>query len=159
MRCWLARGPWFLGLWVVIAGADPADLAAGVLAAALATWASQRLLPAGDAHISFLGSARIALRFLRQAPIAGLDVAWRALDPRLPLRPGVVTFASRFPPGAMRHVFCTLTSLAPGMLPAGADKNDALLIHCLDVDQPVTAQLSQDEALLQQAVGRMRGDG
>ncbi len=159
MRGWLARAPWFLGLWVVIAGADLSDLPVGALAAALATWASLRLLPPGDVYISSLALARIVLRFLYQAPIAGIDVARRALDPKLPLRPGIVTFPSRFPPGATRHVFCTLTSLAPGMLPAGTDEEGALLIHCLDVDQPVAVQLSEEEDLLQQAVGGMRDHG
>jgi len=36
----------------------------------------------------------------------------------------------------------------PGTLPVGTDRNDALVYHCLDLDQPVAAGLARDEALL-----------
>ncbi|MCC6778000.1 MAG: Na+/H+ antiporter subunit E [Hyphomicrobiales bacterium] len=134
----------------MIAGIRPTDLIIGAAAAGVATWASLLLYPAGAVRISLLGVLRAALRVLGQAPVAGVDVAWRALDPRLPLHPGVVTFRPRLPPGTIRHVFCTLTSLAPGVLPGGSE-GDVLLIHCLDVEQPVVAQLSEDESLLLQA--------
>lgn len=147
----MARGAACLALWVVIAGIRPTDLIIGAAAAGVATWTSLLLWPAGAARILLFGVLRAALRVLGQAPVAGMDVAWRALDPRLPLHPGVVTFRPRLPPGTIRHVFCTLTSLAPGTLPGGSDGDDALLIHCLDVEQPVVAQLSEDESLLLQA--------
>jgi multicomponent Na+:H+ antiporter subunit E len=81
-----------------------------------------------------------------------VDVARRALDPRLPLRTGFVAYPVRFPPGAARNAFATLTSLLPGTVPCG-DENHALTYHCLDVDQPVVAQLTADEAALSRALG------
>jgi len=131
----------------VLIGLDPFDLLAGMAAAAAATWTSLRLLPPGGAPPSPAAMARLAPRFLWQSIIAGADVARRALDPRLPLRPGFVAYPVRFPPGTARNVFTTLTSLLPGTVPA-ADENGKLVYHCLDVDQPVLSQLAAEEAAL-----------
>ena len=92
------------------------------------------------------------MRFLYQSVVAGLDVARRALDPRLPLRPGFVTYPVGFPPGTARNAFTTLTSLLPGTVPAG-EEGGAVLYHCLDVDQPVVSQLAAEEAALSRALG------
>jgi multicomponent Na+:H+ antiporter subunit E len=102
----------------------------------------------GPACISLAG---LALRFLYQSVVAGADVARRALDPRLPLRPGFVAYPVRFPPGTARNVFTTLTSLLPGTVPAG-EESGKLLYHCLDVDQPVVSQLAAEEAALSRAL-------
>jgi multicomponent Na+:H+ antiporter subunit E len=152
----LARGAvWrvaaFFGLWLILAGADSADLPIGIVAAVAATWTSLRLLPPGTSRYSPTSVARVALRFLYQSVVAGADVARRALDPRLPLRPGFVAYPVRFPPGAARNAFTSLTSLLPGTVPAG-DENGQLVYHCLDVDQPVVAQLAAEEAALSRAL-------
>ena len=145
------RSLWFLGLWLVIAGAHLADLPAAIVAVVCATWASLRLLPPSGSSVSIPAMVLLALGFLGQSIVAGLDVARRALDPRLPLRPGFVTYEIGYPPGATRNIFTTLTSLLPGTVPAG-DDGAALVYHCLDVDQPVAAQLTAEEAALSRAL-------
>jgi multicomponent Na+:H+ antiporter subunit E len=141
------RAAWFLGIWLVMAGAHVADLPAAVVAVVLATWASLRLLPPGGPRISVPAVARLVLDFLYQSVVAGVDVARRALDPRLPLKPGFVTYPIGLPPGAARNIFTTLTSLLPGTVPA-ADEGRKLVYHCLDLDQPVFSQLAAEEAAL-----------
>lgn len=148
----LARAAGLLILWLVLAGTDLADLPAGIAAAFAATLTSLRLLPPGPARTLPLALARLALRFLCQSAIAGLDVAWRALDPRLPLRPGFVNYPVRFSPGAARNAFAALTSLLPGTVLA-TDERGHLVYHCLDVDQPVMSQLVAEEAALARAIG------
>jgi len=144
----------FLGLWLIlIGGPDPANRPAGVVAILAAIWTSLRLLPSSGARVAPVALARLALRFLHQSVVAGWDVAWRALDPRLPLRPGFVVYPARLPPGPALNAFCTLTSLAPGTLPAGPDESGAIVVHCLDVGQPVAAHLATDERLFAQALG------
>jgi multicomponent Na+:H+ antiporter subunit E len=122
------------------------------LTAAAATWASLRLLPPGPWRLRPVALVRLALRFLWQSIVAGADVARRALDPRLPLRPGFVTYPVGFPPGTARNVFTSLTSLLPGTVPAG-DENGQIIYHCLDLDQPVVFQLAAEEAALSRALG------
>jgi multicomponent Na+:H+ antiporter subunit E len=147
-RGWLARTAGFFAFWVVLSGLNPVDLLVGVLAAVIATWTSLRLLPPGEWIFRPIALTRLALRFLRQSVGAGIDVAWRALDPRLPLRPGFVVYPVRFPPGTARNTFTSLTSLLPGTVPAG-EENGQLVYHCLDVDQPVVAE----EAAMSRALG------
>jgi multicomponent Na+:H+ antiporter subunit E len=153
------RAVTFLVLWLVlVGGVDPADRPAGILAIAAATWASLRLLPAAPRRLSPTALARLALRFFRQSIVAGVDVAWRALDPRLPLRPGFVTYAAHLPPPAL-HALCSLMSLSPGTLPAGRNESGAIVVHCLDVGQQIAANLAADERLLTLALGREPTDG
>jgi multicomponent Na+:H+ antiporter subunit E len=147
-----SRAIWFIALWLVIAGADPADLPAGAAAVVAATWTSLRLLPPSGVRGLPAAMVRLAPRFLYQSVIAGADVARRALDPRLPLRPGFVAYPVGFPPGTTRNVFTTLTSLLPGTVPIGTESS-ALVYHCLDVDQPVVSQLAAEEAALTRALG------
>jgi multicomponent Na+:H+ antiporter subunit E len=140
-------------LWLVLSGAEPTGLPAGTVAVIAATWASLKLLPSGTWRLAPAALLRALARFLHQSIVAGADVAWRALDPRLPLRPGFVTCSVRVAPGAARSAVCAVASLLPGTLPAGVNERGALLIHCLDTDQPVAAQFTEDEAMLMTAAG------
>jgi multicomponent Na+:H+ antiporter subunit E len=152
LRSALVRAACFAMLWLVLAGVDPGDLPAAAVAVAAATFVSLRLLPAGRFRLSPAGVTQLALRFPVQAVIAGVDVARRALDPRLPLRPGFVTFSPRLPPGVARDAFCALASLMPGTLPADTGADGTLLVHCLDIGQPAVEQLALEEARFMRAL-------
>jgi multicomponent Na+:H+ antiporter subunit E len=153
MRGASARAAGFIGCWLIFTGGNPSDLPAGAVAVAAATWTSLHLMPPGSGHLHPLRLAGFVSRFLRQAVIAGFDVAWRALHPRLPLQPGFVTYQPLYPPGTKRNAFCAVTSLLPGTLPCGPAAEGGLLIHCLDQTQPVTDQLAVEEALLARTFG------
>jgi multicomponent Na+:H+ antiporter subunit E len=158
-RVAVTRAACFLAFWILIAGTETADLIVGVLAAVVATWASLRLLPPGPRRLSFFALARQAPRFVYQSIVAGFEVAWRALDPRLPLAPGFVIYRPRLPPGATQNTFCTIMAMLPGTLPSGTDENGGLVIHCLDKNQPVAEQLAEEEALLMRALRSENTDG
>lgn len=145
------RATVFLCLWLVIAGANTKDIPAAVSAIALATWASLHLLERSGARRSPRAMAQLALLFLYQSVVAGADVARRALDPRMPLRPGFVAYPTGLPRGMRRNVFTTLTSLLPGTVPAGEDDGN-ILYHCLDVGQSIVAELAAEEAALVRAL-------
>ena len=141
------------GFWLILSEFSAVDLLVGALAALMATVVSRRLLPPGPWTLRPVVLAGLAVRFLRQSIWAGIDVAWRALDPRLPLRPGFVNYRPQLPPGPARNAFLTMMSLLPGTLPCGPDEEGALAIHCLDVSQPVVEQLTAEEAAFSRAVG------
>lgn len=153
-RAAAARAGLFLAFWLMISGWAPADFPVGFAAVAAATWTSLRFLPPKGSRLRAASLARLGLSFLRQSIVSGTDVAWRALNPRLPLQPGFVACPLRLPPGGERSAFCALSSLMPGTLPTGADENGALLVHCLDIGQPVAANLATEERLFIRAVGR-----
>ena len=142
----------------VLTGHDAADLIAGAVAAASAAWASLRLFAPtpGDLRLSML--ARLALRFPYHSLVAGMDVARRALDPRLPLRCGFILYPAALPPGPKRQAFTSVMSLLPGTVPAGANEGE-LLIDCLDVGQPVAAQSAAEEALFARVFGGTHRNG
>ena len=152
-RCAAVRAAGFLALWLALAGADPADLPAVVVAVVAATWASLRLLPPSPRRLAPGGAAWFALHFLRQSVVGGMDVAWRAFDPRLPLRPGFVVYPVQLPSGPARYAFSALMSLVPGTTPAGLDESGGLVVHCLDIDQPVVEQLAAEETKFTRAWG------
>lgn len=157
MRSWLVRVGIFFAFWVIIAGIKPADLVVGLIAALIAAAVSLQLLPPrqGRVHPATLG--RLVLRFLRQSVGAGINVAWRALHPRLPLRTGFVIYNSRLPAGTTRDAFCTMTSLLPGTLPSGPAEQGGLLVHCLDVGQPMVEQLAAEEEVFAKVIGGADG--
>ena len=157
-RSWLVRTVAFLGFWLILFGLDPADFAVAVTASVVATWVSLWLLPPGQLKVSPVALTEFVLRFLYKSTAAGIEVAWRALDPRLPLRPGFVVYRTHLPPGVARSAFCTETSLLPGTLSCGSDEEGALAIHCLDVTRPAVEQLAAEEALFTRALGGPRGD-
>jgi multicomponent Na+:H+ antiporter subunit E len=145
------RAAWFICLWLVLAGADPGDIPAATAAVAAATWTSLRLLEPNASRRSPRAIVQLVLLFLYHSIVAGADVARRALDPRLPLCPGFVAYPTRLSPGMRRNVFTTLTSLLPGTVPTGEEKGQ-LVYHCLDVKQPVVAELAAEEAALVRAL-------
>jgi len=149
----ISRAAGFFGFWLVLTGADAGDRAAGLVAAVAATWASLRLMPAQQWSLRPIKLAGYVLHFLRQSIVAGIDVAWRALDPRLRLRPGFVVYQAQLPPGTTREAFCAIMSLMPGTLPCGPAESNGLTIHCLDVTQPVAEQLAVEEGLCMQTLG------
>ncbi|QIG50962.1 Na+/H+ antiporter subunit E [Nordella sp. HKS 07] len=149
----LARALGFLAVWLIL---SQGDLLVGMMAAAAATWASLLLLPPGRGRFRPIALARYFLHFMYQSVIAGVDVARRAFDPRLPLSPGFVIHDCHLPPGPMRNTFCTITSLIPGTLPCGQDERGRMVIHCLDTSQPVAQQLAAEETQLVRALGGVR---
>jgi multicomponent Na+:H+ antiporter subunit E len=149
----LVRTAGLLGFWLILSEFSAVDLLVGAMAALMAAWVSRRLLPPGPWTLRPVVLAGLAGRFLRQSIWAGIDVAWRALDPRLPLRPGFVSYRPRLPPGPARNAFLTMMSLLPGTLPCGPDEEGGLAVHCLDVSQPVVEQLAVEETAFSRAVG------
>lgn len=145
------RAAWFLCLWLVLADAALDDIPAAAVAVAAATATSLRLLEPGTSRRSLRAIFQLAFLFLYHSIVAGVDVARRALDPGLPLRPGFVTYPTRLPGGQRRNVFTTLTSLLPGTVPTG-EENGQIVYHCLDVGQPVVAELAAEEGALVRAL-------
>ena len=154
----LVRCAIFLMFWVALIGFAFSALLVGVVAAGGATWVSLRLLPPAPQRVRLGVLVLLLPRFLWQSLLAGWDVARRAFDPRLPLRPGFVTFSSSHAPGHLRNTFATISSLMPGTLPCG-ENGDEIIFHCLDVGQPVLEQLAAEEKVLASVLGGMHGNG
>ena len=152
MKTLAVRFVFFLGVWLMIASWKAEDLPVGLVASALALWISLSLLPPTVVRPHFAALAKLSLRFLSSSIIAGVDVARRALLPRLDLRPGFVAVPLTVPPGVARNAFLVYQSLQPGTSPTSAE-GEMLQVHCLDISQPIAAAIMADEALFKKAIG------
>jgi multicomponent Na+:H+ antiporter subunit E len=152
-RTAVVRGALFFALWIVLLpSAQPLDVALGLASAAAAAWVSVQLLPPGfgDVHLGLL--LRQMPHFAWASVAAGLDVARRALSPRVSVNPGFVACPTRVTPGVARNTFATVASLMPGTLAAGED-GDRLIVHALDVGLPCAEQMEAEERRFAPALG------
>jgi len=140
-------------LWFAISGLSLKDLPVAFAAAALAAWISLRTLPPSRGRPRPVGAALFALDFVKVSLLSGLDVARRALRPDPDLRPGFVIAPLSLPPGNAREAFLAFASLLPGTLPTGiASDPQALILHGLDVRQPIVEDLVAEETLFIRAL-------
>lgn len=142
----------FFGLWLAIAGWQAKDLPIGLATAVVATFVSLALIPPAGGRIRAAPFAMLALNFLQGSLFAGVDVARRSLSPALDLSPGFVTCDLRLREGAPRDAFCAMASLQPGALPTGGN-DGKIVVHALDVTQPIERNLVRDESLFAKAFG------
>ena len=129
--------------WLLIADWKEEDLPIGFAASALALWISLSLLPPIAVRVHLAPLSKLTLRFLKCSIIAGVDVARRALLPRLDLSPGFVAVPFALPPGVARNAFLVYSSLQPGTLPTSAE-GETLQVHGLDILQPIAATVQAD---------------
>ena len=136
-------------VWLVLGGVDGKALAMGALAVPAATWLSLRLLP-GRLHLSPWRVLRHFPTFIRDSLLGGIDVARRALSPRMPLSPGWVEVPVRLPDGGRVALGAEL-SLMPGTLAAGV-RGDKLLVHLLDTGAGFEDAIPREEAAIAEMI-------
>jgi multicomponent Na+:H+ antiporter subunit E len=133
------------GIWLALAGTGREALLVGAVAAPAAVWLSLALLPP-VAPVRLARAALLAPGFVARSVIGGIDVAWRAFHPRLPLRPGWLAFPTGLP-DVGRVALGAEIALMPGSLAAGT-RGGRLLIHVLDREGDHVRRLAAEEARL-----------
>ncbi len=118
-------------LWATLVEGNPEGLAVGLLALPLAAWGSLALGPPGGVRVRPLELVRFLPLCVWRALDGGLDVARRALHPRLSLAPGRLEARSRLPRGPARFFLNSVVSLVPGTLAVEVE-GDTLILHLLD---------------------------
>jgi multicomponent Na+:H+ antiporter subunit E len=141
-----------LVFWLILDGAKPLGLLIGIPAAGLATWFAIRLIPPRGSDISPLALLAFCGHFLWGSLVAGIDVAIRALNPRLPLRTGFISCPCGISRGR-RDLFLAASSLMPGSLPVEEEAHGQIILHALDVEQPHAAQMAENEVRFAAAIG------
>jgi multicomponent Na+:H+ antiporter subunit E len=115
-----------------------------------AALASGALLP--GVSWSLPGIVRFVPFFLWHSLHGGVDVARRALHPRLPIAPGLLDHRWRLPPGLPRVFMANTVSMLPGTLSAELDE-EFLRVHVLDQ----TGTFASELALIEARVARLFG--
>lgn len=147
----------FLGMWLVLSGASMSGLAFGVPTAVLAALASMRLLPPGGRQVSLIRLMAMVPGFLWRSVRGGVDVAWRALHPNLPISPGWLVWRTKLPKGGPRVSLGSELSLLPGTLNAGS-RGDVMYVHCLDIRKDIASDMAAEEARIAWAIGEARDE-
>jgi len=142
-----ARLAGFALVWGVLTGGAPNTWPAGSLAVATAALVSLALRPPRPWRMRLGGVLRFVPYFVRQSLRGGLDVARRAFAPGLPLNPVLVEHPLGLPPGTARIFLLNTVSLLPGTLSADL-RGDLLVVHGLDAELPLAAELRRLEALV-----------
>ncbi len=145
----LRAGLFSLLWWLLTEGAvDSWPVAVPVVG--LATLASLRLWSPVDC--SLWGIARFVPFFLWRSLAGGVDVARRAVHPRLPLAPGLYRHVWRLPAGMPRVFMANVVSLLPGTLSVVL-ASDELRIHVLDERGDFRAELDGLERRVAEVFG------
>ena len=132
-----------LGLcWWAITEGEASALGVGALAVILATAFSLSLYP--PAAFSLAGFLRFVPVFLWRSLAGGVDVARRALTPRMPIQPSLVEYRTELPDGLPRVVLANVVSLLPGTLSADIN-GDVLCLHVLSAGAGEEASLRRLE--------------
>lgn len=150
----IAAGAVVFAFWLVIsASVALTDLVLGLVLSLLLGWWSVRFLWAGEAPRLSLREAAALLRrspgFGLQVFLSALHVARVVLDPRLPIRPRMVTCRTALRREISRVAFAQAVTLTPGTLTVDMQGGDFLL-HCLD---EASAERILDGSLERQVAG------
>jgi multicomponent Na+:H+ antiporter subunit E len=145
------RSPWparirhlllFALLWWILTGGSADSWIIGAPTIVLATWMSLTLWQRQP--LSFVGLARFIPWFAYQSLVGATDVAFRALQPDMPLHPGLVRHRLRLPPGASRVTLANVVSMLAGTLSANLEDGE-LVIHALDARNDLHAMVDDLE--------------
>jgi multicomponent Na+:H+ antiporter subunit E len=137
-----------LGLWWgVLTGWVAGSWLVGVPVVVVATAVSWVLMPRLSWRWGWRGALRFGWGFLWGSLRGGIDVARRALHPRMPLRPGLVRLVLKLPEGGARVFLALVVSLLPGTLSVRLE-GDELVVHGLDVGMGVEGEVRKVERLV-----------
>lgn len=155
-RALLLRAAMFALLWLVLAEAEPASWWIGLPAVVIAAVLSLRLLP--PETLSPRGIALLPPFFLWHSLRGGIDVAWRALHPRLPIEPALIEHRLRLQSVLQRACMIDIVSLLPGTLSATLEGN-TLTVHVLNRHVGIEHELQALETVIAGIFGTSLEDG
>ncbi len=146
----LLRGILFSLIWWLLTDGDTASWWIGVPAVALALIINIALLP--SSNLVWHEFLIFVPFFLLRSLLGGVDVARRAIDPRMPIAPALFEYPLRLPAGMPQVFMANTVSLLPGTLSAELCTN-CLKVHVLDSRGGFLAELEAVE----QRVARLFG--
>ena len=128
-RTVLSRFVLFSILWWLLTDGAVSSWPVGLPVVLLAAFVSALMLPVSSWSLS--GIFRFILFFLWYSLRGGIDVAWRAFHPDMPISPALHYFKFLLPAGPPRVLMANVLNLLPGTLSVEVD-DECLIIHVLD---------------------------
>ena len=146
----VSRGMMFLLIWWVLTDGTSSSWWIGVPAVLLAGTVSAALIP--PVPIVWFELLKFVPFFLLRSLLGGVDVAWRAFQPNLPIAPDLIEYPLRLSPGLPLVFMTNIVNLLPGTLTAEFDQT-VLKVHVLDKRKDFMTELDAVE----QRVARIFG--
>lgn len=144
-------------IWWVLTRGDPGSWLLGIPCVLLTVLASRALAPRRRFRLRPRGLLPFARLFIVQTIRGSLDVAWRALHPRMPIDPGLVDYALRCPESPGRLLFASTVNLLPGTVCAEIE-GDHLRLHVICRRADLDAQLERLERRVAALLADPAGD-
>jgi multicomponent Na+:H+ antiporter subunit E len=138
------RAAAMLLVWFVVTEADLSSLVIGIPLALAAAALSVALQPKTLSGIYLPGALRFTRFFAVNSVLGGIDVAMRALGPRMRLEPAIVLYPLRISGALPRVFFANTISMLPGTLSSRLS-DDTVEVHVLDCSRPVIDDLARVE--------------
>lgn len=137
----------FAFIWLVLSNGDFGSWLFGIPTIAIACWVSLHLSPPEPNIVSLRKLIIYIPFFIGKSILSSVDVMRRAIDPRLPIDPGLIDYALSLPKGGPRIFLANSVSLLPGTISADL-KEDSITIHTLDKKLPISDSISHLEKLI-----------
>jgi multicomponent Na+:H+ antiporter subunit E len=142
---------WILLTWPVVDGKiDIQVVVAGLIASVLVAVLFHEILP--KEHHVFISPVRI-FWFLVYVPVffyyvvkANLDVVYRALHPKMPIRPGIVKIKTELKTDSAITALANSITLTPGTLTVDLTDDGYLYVHWINVKSDELEQATKSIA-------------
>ncbi len=123
-------------VWFLLGSRDLQECITGLIVSLLIVILTRNLTPVlGDIRLTpralFIGLWYI-LVFFKELLVSNLDVARRVIDPKLPLKPGIVRVRTRLRSDIGKMILANSITLTPGTLTVGI-RGDLLYIHWIEI--------------------------
>ncbi|MCB1069868.1 MAG: Na+/H+ antiporter subunit E [Verrucomicrobia bacterium] len=139
----------FAAGWLILTEGDLRDLWIGGAVVLLGVAASCRVLAPGTlSRLRWGGLLRFTVFFLIESLRGGIDVAWRALHPAMPLSPGWTEVTLALRGEGSRVLLAWTVSLLPGTASVHLDGH-RLVVHVLCEAESVDAALRRLEKMIE----------
>jgi len=137
-------------IWWTLTNGEASSWWFGIPAILLALITSIALVP--PLNLVWYECFRFIPFFLKNSLIGGIDVAWRAFHPRLPIAPDLINYPLSLPLGPSQVFMANTVNLLPGTLSAALDDN-TLKVHVLDGQKNFLSELEAVEQHVAQIFG------
>jgi multicomponent Na+:H+ antiporter subunit E len=136
-----------MGLWVLLTPKDMQEIWVGLAVSALVAIFTLRLEPVlGDLRLTpkaLVYAVIYLFVFIKELIVSNLDVARRVINPKLPIKPGIVKVKTKLNSNIAKTILANSITLTPGTLTVDI-KGEYLYIHWIEIQHEDLEGATQD---------------
>lgn len=136
-----------MALWVLLTPNDMQEIWVGLAVSALVALFTLRLEPVlGDLRLTpkaLVYAVIYLFVFIKELIVSNLDVARRVINPKLPIKPGIVKVKTKLNSSIAKTILANSITLTPGTLTVDI-KGEYLYIHWIEIQHDDLEGATQD---------------